>query len=82
MAMSHQYIASAGRMPALARAFASRPAPEIRAAEHDRTMRDAARPMDERNAGILPVCRDRGLVGAIATSSSGRPGRAFTRGPE
>ncbi|GJE52379.1 Inosine-5'-monophosphate dehydrogenase [Methylobacterium tardum] len=37
----------------------------VRAIEPNRTVRDAARLMDELNVGILPVCRDRLLVGVI-----------------
>jgi CBS domain-containing protein len=38
---------------------------EVRAIEPNCTVRDAARLMDELNVGILPVCRDRNLVGVI-----------------
>jgi CBS domain-containing protein len=37
----------------------------VRAIEPNGTVRDAARLMDELNVGVLPVCRDRHLVGVI-----------------
>src|SRR4051812_13903142 len=39
--------------------------PRVRAIEPNRTVRDAARLMDELNIGILPVCQDRHVVGVI-----------------
>src|SRR4051812_34012922 len=39
--------------------------PAVRMIEPDRTVRDAARLMDELNVGILPVCLGQRLVGVI-----------------
>ena len=39
--------------------------PDVRAIAPDRTVRDAARLMDELNVGVLPVCLDGRLLGII-----------------
>ena len=55
---------------------------DVRVIDPDRSVRDAARTMDEMNVGVLPVCDGRRLVGMITDRDIAVRGIAQGKGPD